>query len=265
MPFDPVNASLRDGSFSESHTVETPEQTNIEFTVAGVGSRFLALLIDALIQAAVLIVGFLAVSLFGLFGVATKLPLARSWILAAVVTGAFLLFYGYFIFFEIFWSGQTPGKRRIGLRVIKETGRRLSPIETVARNLLRIVDQMPGVYAVGIVVALLNKQNKRLGDFVAGSLVVREAFLSEIKRSWTASTAPAAVSHAAVGAERLTDEDLILIESFLQRRDQLDYVIRKRIATEIFSRVENKLTISAAERRNTETVLEAAAYQRRAL
>jgi uncharacterized RDD family membrane protein YckC len=263
MPFDPVNASLRDGSFSESHTVETPEQTNIEFTVAGVGSRFLALLIDTLIQTAVLIVGMMAFALLGVLGVAAKIPLAESWILAGVVTGGFLLFYGYFIFFEIFWSGQTPGKRRIGLRVIKETGRRLSPIETVARNLLRIVDQMPGVYAVGILVALSNKQNKRLGDFVAGSLVVREAFPAEIKRSWSAPAATP-LPHAPLGADRLSDEELILIESFLHRRDQLDYATRTRMAAEIFSRIEGKLTVSADERLNAETLLEAAAYQRRA-
>ena len=182
--------------------------------MAGVGSRFLALLIDTLFQAAVVIVGVIAIALLGAIGIGAKLPHAGPWIVAVIVTGGFLVFYGYFIFFEIFWSGQTPGKRRLGLRVIKDTGRRLSAIETVARNLLRIVDQMPGFYAVGIVVALLNKQNKRLGDFVAGSLVVREAFQSEINRNWSRTPARPAV-HTPLGTERLSDEDLILIESFL--------------------------------------------------
>lgn len=232
--------------------------------MAGVGSRFLALIIDTLIQTGVLIVVIIAAAVLGGLGVALGLSRTGPWILAAAVIGGFLLFYGYFIYFEIFWSGQTPGKRRIGIRVIKQTGRRLSPLETIARNLLRIVDQMPGFYAVGILVAMLNKQNKRLGDFVAGSLVVREAFFSEIKRSWIAPAATP-VPHAPLGAERLSDEDLILIESFLHRRDQLDYGIRKRMAAEILSRIEGKLTVSAGERLNAEALLEAAAYQRRAL
>jgi uncharacterized RDD family membrane protein YckC len=262
MPLDPVNASPRD-AFSESHTVETPEQTNIEFTVAGVGSRFLALLIDTLIQAAVVILGVIAVALLGVIGIGARLTHAGPWFLAVIVTGAFLVFYGYFIFFEIFWSGQTPGKRRLGLRVIKDTGRRLSAAETVARNLLRIVDQMPGVYAVGILVALLNKQNKRLGDFVAGSLVVREVFHAQMNRNWSRTPARPPV-HTPLGIQRLTDEDLILIESFLSRRDQLDWPIRRRMAAEILDRLESKLNVTADERQNPEALLEAAAYQRRA-
>ena len=190
-------------------------------------------------------------------------PLVGSWMIAGVLTAVFLLFYGYFLFFEILWSGQTPGKRAIGIRVIKDSGRPLSPSESIGRNLLRIVDQMPGFYGVGIVVALLNRQNKRLGDFVAGSLVVREVSLAELKPSWNhLEWQPA--PHAPLGAARLSDDDLILIESFLQRRHDLAPEIRRRIAAEIFSRVESKLTVSAEERPEIERLLEAAVHERRA-
>ena len=202
---DPNSLSLQRGSFAESHTIETPEQTNIEFTVAGVGSRALALLIDSLIQAGVLLIGLLALTAF---------PPKGVWVVSAIVIILFLLYYGYFTLFEIFWNGQTPGKRKVKIRVIKDTGRRLNALETIARNLLRIVDQLPGFYAVAIAVSLLNKQNKRIGDLVAGSLVVREDSGAQVQPDWYE---PEPARHAPLGAERLSDEEVILIESFLLR------------------------------------------------
>lgn len=231
--------------------------------MAGVGSRFLALLIDTLIQVGVLIFAGLVFTLLNVAGLLKWAPLAGAWMLAGLITVAFLLLYGYFILFEIFWSGQTPGKRKIGLRVIKDSGRRLSPVESIGRNLLRIVDQLPGFYAIGILVALLNKQNKRLGDIVAGSIVVREASLAQIKQTWTRPKSQSA-SHAPLGAGRLSDEDLILIESFLQRRYELSPDIRRRMAADIFRRVETKLTVPADRQSDFENLLEAAVYERRA-
>ncbi len=249
--------SLERGSFSESHSIETPEQTNIEFTVAGVGSRALALLIDSLIQTAVGLVAFISFTLFA------KGPAMGIWGITATVIVIFLLYYGYFTLFEIFWNGQTPGKRKVGIRVIKDTGRRLSALETIARNLLRIVDQLPGFYAVGIAVSLLNKQNKRIGDLVAGSLVVREGSGAQhMQPDWYDQT-PARVRSIPLGAERLSEEDVILIESFLQRRYELDPGIRWRMANQIFRRVESKLTLSAEERPGVEHLLEAAVHERR--
>ncbi len=231
--------------------------------MAGVGSRFLALLIDTLIQTGLLILAGIVLALLGFTGLLVRAPLAMAWMLAGLIALAFLLLYGYFILFEIFWSGQTPGKRRIGLRVVKDTGRRLSPLETIARNLVRIVDQLPGFYALGIVVALCNRQNKRLGDFVAGSLVIREASLSQIKQTWNRPESPGA-PHAPLGAGRLSEDDLILIESFLQRRHELLPDIRRRIAGDIFHRVETKLTVTSGEQPDLERLLEAAVHERRA-
>ncbi|MBV9157128.1 MAG: RDD family protein [Acidobacteriaceae bacterium] len=259
---DPSSASLPPGSFHESHTIETPEQTNLEFTVAGVGSRALALTIDTLIQAGIALVVLAVFTLTA--GIWSALPLAGIWLSAILIMIVFLLYYGYFALFEIFWNGQTPGKRRVGLRVIKDTGRRLSAVETVARNLLRIVDQLPGFYAVGIVVSLLNKQNKRLGDLVVGSLVVRESSSSQPKPTWYeyANQSP---EHAMLGGERLSDEDVILIESFLQRRYELAPDIRWRMANEVFRRIEHKLTFTADERPGVEHLLETALHERRAI
>lgn len=243
---------------NESHSVETPEQTNIEFTVAGIGSRALALTIDSAIQACaifvLLVVGgiFLGARVFG-----------GIWVTAALVIAGFLLYYGYFALFEIFWNGQTPGKRQIGIRVIKDTGRRLTALETIARNLLRIIDQLPGFYGVGMFVSLLNRQNKRLGDLVTGALVIREGSRSAPNPAWYLQSSTTRERRAPMGANLLTDEDVILIESFLQRRYELEPAIRYRMASQIFSRIERKLTISADDRGGVEHLLEAAVQERR--
>lgn len=254
--------AARRAAFNETHSVETPEQTHIEFTVAGVGSRGLALAIDTLIQFAVVVVGVI-LSVLLMPGVWARVRAASVWIAAALIVAVFLLYYGYFSFFEILWNGQTPGKRSLRIRVIKDSGRRLSALEAIARNLLRIVDQLPGFYALGVTVSLLNSRNKRLGDLVAGSIVIRERTGSHTlpqNALWnTAGFRP----RAPMGADRLSDDELILIESFLQRRWELDPGIRWRMANEIFRRVESKLTFAPEERASAEHLLEAAAQERR--
>ena len=156
-------------------SIETPEQIALEFPLAGVGSRFLALAIDTLLQVTIGLAVLAAVS-----GAWTLLR-PRSggpWFLAVIVIAAFLLFYGYFAGFEAFWHGQTPGKRLIGLRVLSVTGRPARIDEAILRNLLRVIDQLPGVYAIGIVTMLVSSRNQRLGDLAAGTVVVHEKALS---------------------------------------------------------------------------------------
>ena len=177
------------GSFADKLTIETPEQTALDFAVAGVGSRFLALAVDTLIQ---MLVGFV-VGLGGSMAtglLASAYPRFAVWGFAILVLLNLLLYFGCFAFFEIIWNGQTPGKRKAGIRVIKDSGRPLSPAESIARNLMRIVDWLPFLYAVGIASAMLTKENKRLGDLVAGSLVVRESSFSDLKPAWHTAQAP---------------------------------------------------------------------------
>src|SRR5277367_1415113 len=97
--------------------------------------------------------------------------------MAFIVLAYFVVYFGYFAIFEVLWNGQTPGKKKEGLRVIKDSGRPISPAEAIGRNLMRIVDQLPFLYALGICSVLLSRQNKRLGDFVAGTIVVHEKSL----------------------------------------------------------------------------------------
>ncbi len=205
------------GSSADKLTIQTPEQIALDFAVAGIGSRFLALAYDMLIQFLIgIIVGVAGAVAVG--GMATVAPRAGMWGAAILVLFYFFLYFGYYPLFEILWNGQTPGKRKAGIRVIKDSGRPLTAAETIGRNLMRIVDWLPFFYGVGMVSAFLTKGNKRLGDLVVGSLVVRETSLGDLKPAW--QTAPASVSSpfGPLGADRLSPEDCALIDSFLNRR-----------------------------------------------
>ncbi len=247
-------------------TIETPEQTSLDFAVAGIGSRFLAILIDILIQSAV---GFVAGIVLVLLTASLSLEGSRAnlWIGAIFVLFYFVLYFGYYAIFEIIWNGQTPGKRRVGIRVIKADGRPLTPAESIGRNLMRIVDWLPFFYGVGIITAFFTKGSQRLGDLVVGSLVVREASLAELKPIW--QTAPESASRlpvgsAPLGADRLTPQEVALIESYLGRRSSLDYALRLRMAQEVFNKVRDKLTIPAENTLSAESLLEALSLERRA-
>lgn len=251
------------GSYVDQLTIETPEQTSLQFVVAGIGSRFLALALDTLIQIGVGIVVLIVGSMLTA-GLAAFIPKGAIWGVAAMVLFYFCLYFGYFAFFEIIWNGQTPGKRQAGIRVIKDSGRPLTPAESIARNLLRIVDWLPSFYAIGVVSAILTKENKRLGDLVAGSLVVREASLSELKPVWQTTQPPASATSSPLGAASLTQDELALVDSFLNRRSELDYDVRVRMADQIFQRLKPKLTLPADSSLSIEGILEALAYERRA-
>jgi uncharacterized RDD family membrane protein YckC len=262
MSSDPPDSGTSLGSLADKLTIDTPEQTALEFTIAGVGSRFLAIALDTLIQAAVVLVLSIA-GIFGVAGLRKFGPAAPLWAVALLILIYFLLYFGYFAFFEILWNGQTPGKRAAGIRVIKDSGRPLTPAESIGRNLMRIVDWLPGLYAVGVVSALLTKQSQRLGDLVAGSLVVREASFGELRPAWQAPQT-ALPTMSPLGAHRLSPEDHSLVESYLARRNDLEPSIRYRMADEIFRRIQKKLTLPTDQFLSSDKILESLAYERRA-
>lgn len=234
----------------------------LAFTLAGIGSRFLAMAVDTLIQAGVAIVLFIIAAAGG-FKALMRLSGHPAWIGAALVAVFFLLTFGYFAIFEIIWNGQTPGKRMVGIRVVKDSGRPLTPPETIGRNLLRIVDQLPVLYGVGIVVALANAQNRRLGDFLAGSIVIREGSLAQIKPVWQAGETQAAPSGAIAGVASLSVDDLVLMDTFLNRRSELAADVRARMADEILRKLQPKLSLPPWGEQSSESILESLAYQRR--
>jgi uncharacterized RDD family membrane protein YckC len=198
-------------------------------------------------------------------GITTVAPKLATWGVAVLVFFYFLLYFGYYAFFEIIWNGQTPGKRKFGIRVIKDSGRPLTAAESIGRNLMRIVDWLPFLYGIGIVSAFLTAGNKRLGDLLVGSLVVRETSLQELTPVWQTTALPIeGLATAPLGAHQLSPEECALIESFLSRRSSLDYDVRRRVADEIFSKIKGRITIPAGNTLSVEKLLERLSFERRA-
>ncbi len=143
----------------------------LQFAVAGIGSRFVAVLLDHLIVAAILVDEILIFVWIGSSlpkGNNAPLDTGSKWIIGIVIFLNFCLIWGYFALFEAYWHGQTPGKRVMKLRTIKNSGRQITFFEALARNLMRLVDYLPSFYLIGVIAMLCNKQNKRLGTWWPG-------------------------------------------------------------------------------------------------
>jgi len=178
--------------------------------------------------------------------------------LALFVLFLFCLYWGYFAFFEIIWKGQSPGKRLARIRVIKESGRPITAYEAIGRNLVRVIDLLPGVYAVGIVCMLLNRYSRRLGDYVAGTVVVHDR-RTEMARPDRRATDGASTFAADVA--RMPAEELVLIETYLQRRLDLDSDVRESTARQIAARVTARTGLRPESDQHLDDFLETVARQ----
>ena len=216
---------------SAEYSVLTPERVSLQYDIAGIGSRGAAAIVDTVIQSVVLIVIFVAL-MAGLAASSAFLSLgggpgAGTLFLALFVLALFVVADGYFMLFEILWNGQTPGKRMVGIRVIRENGYPLRPIDAVIRNLVRMVDWLPGAYGIGVLTVLLNKRSKRLGDFASGTIVVREG-----SRGAGTLLMPSAEPAESRGI-RLSSADATLVRDFLVRRASLDPHARADLAARL--------------------------------
>jgi uncharacterized RDD family membrane protein YckC len=238
-------------AFAE-YSVLTPERVSLQYDIAGIGSRGAAAVVDTAIQAVSLLVVVLglagAVAAGGLFqagGFSSAGRLLPGLLLGVFALSIFAVTNGYFILFEIIWSGQTPGKRLVGLRVMRENGYPIRPIDAVIRNLVRIVDWLPGLYGVGVLTMLLNKRSRRLGDYASGTIVVREA-----SRGGSAGLVMPDVSESSGYA--LSSTDATLVRDFLVRRATLSASARAelaaRLAAALAQRYSRPLNDSAPER-----------------
>jgi len=148
--------------------VATPELVAFRLETAGLGSRFVAQVIDLLALAGLLLaLGLVSAGIAGFLN-------ARDAALLVLAVGWFVLFWGYWILPEALWSGRTLGKRALHLRVVDARGGPISPGQAIVRNLFRVVDFLPLNYAVGTIAIFVSRRNQRLGDLAAGTLVVRE-------------------------------------------------------------------------------------------
>jgi uncharacterized RDD family membrane protein YckC len=228
------------------HEVMTTEKVPFNYRVAGLGSRFLAWLVDVglmvlLTVAGLLVGGVLNVGRFGLG-------------LAVVTLWTFALQWGYFLFFEWLWHGQTPGKRLVGIRVIDWRGTSVSFGQAAIRNLLRAVDSLP-MYGVAFVVAACNREQRRLGDLAANTLVVHVERRAKPIRALHDGATEADAARDALFRQRLSQFDRRQKQALLDlclRRDQLRVDDRARLFRELAEYFKTRLELAPAQYQSEE-------------
>ena len=220
--------------------IETPERVPLHFGLASIGNRFIACAIDHAIQTVALILIFLGFLLLAdTTNVESAFSTAPKWVYAVMIIVLFLILTGYFAFFEWLWSGQTPGKRWLKLRVIREDGRPITFWEASVRNLIRSFDMMPApFYSIGLISVFSTTRDQRVGDMVAGTVVVRER---EAEAPAFAEVFASPVSNPALrrsfkpvnftgDLNSLTESEIQVVETFLRRRWDLADVPRQWMA-----------------------------------
>jgi uncharacterized RDD family membrane protein YckC len=222
--------------YEDRLTIRTPEGVELNLTLAGVGSRFAAAVVDAIIET-VLLVAIVVLTIetngFGAGG---------NWGAAIVLVLIFMVFLGYDVAFEVLASGRTPGKRWNGLRVVLDGGQPIGFLASSIRNLLRLIDWLPSLYLVGVVSIVATGKNQRVGDLVAGSIVVRErrAPATAVAPPAPAATRPIAAP-AAWDVSAITPEELAAVRRFLERRTEIASDARYQLAATIEGRLRPKI------------------------
>jgi len=208
--------------------IETPERVPLHFALASIGNRFLAVAIDHAIQLLTVALIGITTAILASFSIFEQtMSGAPKWVKALSTILLFLVISGYFAFFEWIWNGQTPGKRWMKLRVIREDGRPITFWEASVRNLLRTFDMFfPPFYSVGLVAVFSSTRDQRIGDMVAGTVVVREreAEAPAFSHLFTTPVSDPALRRSfkpvdfTASLNSLTESEIEVVETFLRRR-----------------------------------------------
>jgi len=234
----------------ETLIIETPERVPLHFALASIGNRFLACAFDHAMQTlCFLVLYFVFDALMASLNVGGMAGASR-WAMALMIILAFLLWSSYFIIFEWRMNGQTPGKRWLKLRVIREDGRPITFWEAAVRNLLRIFDIMPiPFYSIGLISVFVSTRGQRVGDLVAGTVVVREREdeAPTFDSVFAAPTTDVAMRRAFKPVEfagdlsTMTEREIEVVETFLRRRWDLSQGVRQWMAWRVATPVLYKL------------------------
>jgi uncharacterized membrane protein SpoIIM required for sporulation/uncharacterized RDD family membrane protein YckC len=220
--------------FEQTVDVETPELVVLTYSVAGVGSRVLAAVTDLLICIAAMVALVLGIGLLLDVAHLGAPGIADSWGMAVLILGQFAVMWGYYVLFEGLWDGQTPGKRIHRLRVVQEGGYSVTFGVSAARNLVRVIDMQPAfLYLVGLGSMLASKRGRRLGDLVAGTLVVRE----DIRTAMPAAPTPSRRDRGAAPLQTaLSEDEYLLLSRLVERWSTLDAARRAALVAQLVTR-----------------------------
>ena len=235
------------------HLISTPENVDLRLELAGVGNRVLACFIDTTftyISIALLWVSILLT--YWLLGYTSVLfhfeSLAKEFIGGIVIIGmalgllaTFVITFGYFILFEGLWQGQTPGKKIAGIRVVRENGEPISWQASFLRNMLRTFDE--GMFFIGLIFMVVEKDEKRMGDLAAGTIVIRERKVIQLLLPNTAADKNMSQDGfaTALSANELDQTDHELLSSFLRRRKFMLKQQRTELAKQLADYLSTKL------------------------
>ncbi|HKQ50861.1 MAG TPA: RDD family protein [Pyrinomonadaceae bacterium] len=216
-------------STEESLIIETPERVPLHFALASIGNRFLACAVDHILQTLMLVVLYYAFEALTSSLSAGGLEGASRWVTVVRVIAVFVVWSSYFILFEWRWNGQTPGKRWLKLRVIREDGRPITFWEAAVRNLVRIFDILPFFYSIGLISTFISRRDQRVGDLVAGTVVVREreAEAPTFSQVFDSPVSDVALRRAykplqfTADIGPVTEPEVEVVETFLRRRYDL--------------------------------------------
>ncbi|HIK14385.1 MAG TPA: RDD family protein [Leptolyngbyaceae cyanobacterium M33_DOE_097] len=220
-------------------SLSTPESVELEFVLAGIGNRALALFVDYTLLWIgqglfwVIIATFFSGLVSTLENAGLNFAGLETWLIAISLLLSFALFSGYFAIFETLWQGQTPGKRYAKIRVIRDDGRPIGVTQATLRALLRPIDDL--FFIVGSLSILINSKEKRLGDMVAGTIVVQE---EKGDRREKLIIAPASEELAAKLPEmtniaNLSPDDFAVISSYLKQRPQMEAKARTDLSLKL--------------------------------
>lgn len=210
-------------------TFATPEGVVLELVLAGLGSRFLARLLDTVIQSVIIIALAAGVGVAGASGV----------VQAVASVFIFLVVFAYDIVFEALNNGRTIGKLAAGIRVVSATGEPVRFLASAVRNIARIVDFLPFFYLVGTICIVATERDQRIGDLAAGTLVARDRFPGISRTPAPLTVPPEAVATWDVSA--VSANEIQAVRHFLDRRLELRWSARAHFALELSNRLAPKV------------------------
>lgn len=236
---------------SQEYTIPTPENVSFGYEVVGIGNRFIATLFDS----AILLLLFVAINLLLAFALdlvgafstnlldfAEEIGWSQGFLIAIYTLLQFLLIWGYYIGFEWLWQGQTPGKRWTKIRVVRIDGNPVGFGEVAIRNLVRIIDFLPATYALGLVTMFFSENARRLGDYAAGTIVIKDKSMLTLEDVTAVTERKASEPHPIdeadplytryVNIRALSSSDYALIDELLKRynRNRVDFELLNRSA-----------------------------------
>jgi uncharacterized RDD family membrane protein YckC len=258
--------------FFNRFTLQTPESVELEFTLAGIGNRAYALIVDYIVLGLILIILLTAWALLSFTFVDLINNLGGSnrnvalWLIAIQILISFTIYVGYFVFFETLWQGQTPGKRFVKIRVLGDDGKPVQLQQATLRALLRPIDD---IAFIGVFLIMLTQREKRLGDWVAGTIVIQEEHSNSAGNLLIANEAKDLADKLLIEADLslLSPENFAVIREYLQRRDGMILKARTELCRKLAYRVKDIIVLEEIpENVSANLFLEAVylAYQKQA-